>query len=184
MCANSVTSARYGFDRARLLAIHTRLTNHIPRGSRCKESAAFEDAALQVLSQPVSVPQSELKSPRSTAASLLAQDPNAPGALQLEKAEQNKSSPSSFPEQCDCESSCTLGFFGRTAGQTAFPKLTPSFVKPMCLEPRLRSLQTEVNPPLSLVLRRLLLRVINLIRSAQSRTVDTTRKEIDDFQRQ
>ncbi|CDJ38225.1 hypothetical protein ETH_00009540 [Eimeria tenella] len=99
--------ARYGFDRARLLAIHTRLTNHIPRGSRCKESAASEDNAFQVLPQPVPVPQSELKSPRSTAASLPAQDPNAPGALQLEKADQNKSNPSCFPEQCDYRSKPT-----------------------------------------------------------------------------
>lgn len=36
---------RYGFERARLLAIHTRLTNHVPRTVRCQKAAASEEAA-------------------------------------------------------------------------------------------------------------------------------------------
>lgn len=50
MCLR-VTSARYGFDRARLLAIHTRLTNHIPRGSRYKEKTISESLTLPVVPQ-------------------------------------------------------------------------------------------------------------------------------------
>lgn len=43
-----LTSGRYGFERARLLAIQTRLSNHVPRGSRCKETADAQGAPLRI----------------------------------------------------------------------------------------------------------------------------------------
>ncbi|KAL8273741.1 hypothetical protein Esti_002341 [Eimeria stiedai] len=55
---------RYGFERARMLAIQTRLSNHVPRGSRCSAPSESQELPAAVLRRSAPLLVAEMKEPQ------------------------------------------------------------------------------------------------------------------------